>query len=202
MPIPQGNNRPRGRAGGRRRCVRGLYWSAFSGAGGVNGMDVRYWGQEVTLKGETGRFVLPPDIRKSVRSSSNDQRMVYLHPSADLPCIVGFGLSRGKEFEIQQTRQYDDGKIDLRTLQQRLSNLYGSPGYVFDDSGRFVMPDSLLRHAEITDRIYIHGAGPEFWIFSPHLTTELGPGWDHIRIGCETAMERVKPGARSTGVSK
>ena len=176
--------------------------TAWSGAGRVDGLDVRYWGQEVTLKGETGRFVLPPEIRKAVKASSKDQRMVYLHPSAELPCIVGFGLSRGKEFEIQQTKQYDEGKIDLQTYQQRLSNLFGSPGYVFDDSGRFVMPDSLLRHAQITDKIYIHGAGPEFWIFSPQMTANLGPGWDHIRIGCEAAMERVKSGPRTTGATK
>lgn len=164
------------------------------GAGRVDGIEIRYRGQEVTLKGETGRFVLPPDIRKAVRISSGDQRLLCLYPHTSLPCLVGYGESREREFERQLDLQYESGKIaTVEEYEQRRGRFFGASSFVFDDSGRFVLPDTLIRHASITDSLYFHGSGPEFWIFSPQMTGDLGPGWDFIRMGCEAAMERQKP---------
>lgn len=161
----------------------------------MQGLKIRYRAQEVTLKGETGRFVLPPEIRKQVRLSSGDQRIVCLYPHATLPCIAGYGLSRGDEFEAELNERRKEGEFPTReAYDQALSNFYGAPTYVFDDSGRFAMPESLQRHARISNLLYFHSYGPEFWIFSKEGVESLGPGWDHIRMGFENAMALVKPG--------
>lgn len=162
----------------------------------MDGSEIMYRGQEVTLKSETGRFVLPPDYRKQVRRSSDDQRVLCLSLMDGVPGLVGFGFSRELGFKEQIREEAEDAKAAGRLFnrQHRWSQLM--PGYTtpFDDSGRFVLPSNLLNYARITDRIYIHPAGPEFLILSPEVIAELGPEWDHVRIGYEGAAANVKPG--------
>jgi len=156
---------------------------------------VRYRGQEVTLKSGTDRFVLPPDIRKQVKVSSYAERILCLSLHDSLPGLVGFGFSREVEFEkqIEDEAAAATARGEPFDRQRRWAQL--TPGYTtpFDDSGRFVLPGNLLRHAGITDRIYFHSAGPEFFLLSPEVVAKLGPEHDYLKIGCEGALERMKP---------
>lgn len=155
---------------------------------------IMYRGQEVTLKSETGRFVLPPDYRKQVRRSSDDQRVLCLSLMDGVQGLVGFGFSRENGFATQIAEEAEDAKAAGKAFNRQLRWSQLMPGYTtpFDDSGRFVLPGNLLRHARISDSIYIHPAGPEFLMLSPDVIAELGPEWEHVRIGYEGALERVK----------
>jgi MraZ protein len=156
---------------------------------------VRYRGQEVTLKSGTDRFVLPPEIRKLVRQSSANDRILCLQPHPELPCLVGFGLSREEELEAQIDKE-EANAIALGQGYNRLkrqTELFGFLTFPFDDSGRFVLPSTFIKHAGITDRLYFQGAGPEFLVFNPDAVFKLSDEWAHLKIGCEGALERVKP---------
>lgn len=149
----------------------------------------------MTLKSGTDRFVLPPDIRKQVKLSSQGDRVLCLSLHDSIPGLVGFGFSREDEFEQQIADEAAAAMArgEAFNRQDRWSQL--TPGYTtpFDDSGRFVLPGNLLRYAGITDRIYFHSAGPEFFLLSPEVVEGLGPEYRHLKIGCEGALERVKP---------
>ena len=167
----------------------------IGGLTGVEASKVRYRGQEVTLKSGTDRFVLPPDFRKQVRHSSAGDRILCLSLHDTIPALVGFGFSREDDFADLIELEAADAKAAGKAFdrQRRWSQL--TPGYTtpFDDSGRFVLPGNLLRHTKITDRIYFHSAGPEFLILSPDVVDRLGDDWSHLKIGCEGALERLKP---------
>lgn len=157
---------------------------------------VRYNGQEVTLKSGTDRFVLPPEFRRLVRQSGENERIVCLQIHPELPCLTGFGLSRKDELEAQIDKEEANcialGKPYNRLKRQ--TELFSFLTFPFDDSGRFVLPGTFLKHARISDRLYFQGAGPEFLIFAPEVVMGLGDDWAHLKIGCEGALERVKNG--------
>ena len=170
--------------------------SRLAGHRTVEGSRVRFRGQEVTLKSGTDRFVLPPEIRKLVRQSSANERILCLQPHPTLPCLVGFGLSREEELEAQIDKE-EANAIALGREYNRLrrqTELFGFLTFPFDDSGRFVLPSNFIKHARITDRLYFQGAGPEFLIFNPDEVFRLDDEWAHLKIGCEGALERVRSG--------
>lgn len=160
--------------------------SARSGVGQVSGeRQVIYSGQGFSLKGEKGRFVLPPAFRKTVAESS-DGKILCLARHERWKCLTGFGLSRGAELEAQIEREEErairmgrDFDPDLRRIQ-----LFGFVEIPFDASGRFVMPDHLAGLGGLTDGVFFQGAGSFFTLWNPDELFRMGEGWEGAQAAC------------------
>lgn len=156
----------------------------------MSGGPNSYAGQGFSPKGEKGRFVLPADFRASVKSSSDGQRVLCLDKHDRFPCLVGFGLSRDREFAAQLDREEEiaiardrEFDRDLRSLQ-----LYGYLKVGFDESGRFILPDHLAGLAGIGEALYFHGGGAFFTLWNPDQLFAMGAGWEAAQANCRALM--------------
>ncbi|MBS1239719.1 MAG: division/cell wall cluster transcriptional repressor MraZ [Proteobacteria bacterium] len=156
--------------------------------------QVIYSGQDFSLKGEKGRFVLPPAFRKTVAQSS-DGKTLCLDKHHRWNCLIGFGLSRESELEAQLEREEDrsirlnqDFDSDRRRIQ-----LFGFARLPFDDSGRFVMPPHLVDLGCLTGGVFFHGAGTFFTLWNPEELYRMGEGWEAAQAACRVlAAENAK----------
>jgi MraZ protein len=145
-----------------------------------------YSGQGFSLLRDKGRFVLPPQFRKTVKESSQGAKTLCLARHDRWKCLVGFGLSRTDEFVAQLDREEEraiktgqDFDRDLRAMQ-----LYGFVEVPFDDSGRFVLPDHLGELAGVVDQLYFQGAGAFFTVWNPEELAAMGAGWEGPQAAC------------------
>jgi MraZ protein len=160
-----------------------------------------YNGTGFSLLRDKGRFVLPPQFRKTVRDSSGDKPVLCLDKHDRWPCLMGFGLSRQLGFETQLDREEDlaakrgqDFDRELRSVQ-----LNGFAQLPFDDSGRFVLPDYLAELASVEDQLYFHGAGQFFLIFTPARLAEMGHGWEGAQAACRQLAAEAAGKAKGKG---
>jgi MraZ protein len=163
----------------------------------VAGGPAKYWGHGFSLRGEKNRFVLPADFRTTVRNSSDGQRTLCLDLHAELPCIVGFGLSRIDEFEAQIEREFDMAKaLGDKSFNRttREGQLYGFTPVSFDESGRFVLPEHLGSSRDVGEALYFHGGGSSFTIWSPERLLALTDGWESAQASCRALMAETANG--------
>ena len=159
-----------------------------------------YNGTGFSLLRDKGRFVLPPQFRKTVRDSSYDKPVLCIAKHDRWPCLQGFGLSRQETFEAQIDREESlaaqrgqEFDRELRGLQ-----LNGFTQLPFDDSGRFVLPDYLAELARVEDQLYFQGAGQFFVMFSPAELAQMGTGWEGAQAACrQLAAEAAGKGRRA-----
>jgi MraZ protein len=156
-----------------------------------------YRGQGFSLRGEKGRFVLPPSFRK-VFADNGDDRVLCLAKHERYPCLIAFGFSRTETFEdlldkeeesaIRRAVEFDR---DLRSTQ-----LWGFSEIPFDSSGRFILPDHLLELGGLGDAIYFQGGGQFLTLWDPERLYAMGPGWEGAQATCRAlagdAMARGK----------
>lgn len=148
-----------------------------------------YSGQGFSLRGEKGRFVLPPSFRKAVKESS-EGRVLCLARHDRWKCLTGFGLSRLAEFEAQLDREEERAIRLNRDFDRdlRASQLHGFTDVPFDESGRFIMPDFLAGLAELgglDSGVYFQGAGSFFTLWNPQELYAMGEGWEGAQAACK-----------------
>ncbi len=159
-----------------------------------------YSGQGFSLRGDKGRFVLPPQFRKTVRESSSNTKVLCLAKHDRWKCLTGFGLSRKDDFDEQLAREEalaaqtgKDFDRDMRSMQ-----LYGFTEIPFDDSGRFVIPDHLANLAGFGEQLYFQGAGAFIMIWSPNELAAMGAGWEGPQAACASlAAEQTTKGRKA-----
>jgi MraZ protein len=154
---------------------------------------VIYSGQDFSLKGEKGRFVLPSGFRKTVAQSSGG-KMLCLDKHHRWNCLVGFGLSRESELEAllerEEDRAYDKGRdFDVDT---RRHQLFGFARIPFDDSGRFVMPQHLVELGGLTEGVFFHGAGTFFTLWDPEELYRMGAEFENAQAACRSLVAENK----------
>jgi MraZ protein len=152
-----------------------------------------YSGQAYSPAGDKGRFVLPPLFRKAVKDSS-DGRVLCLSKHDRWNCLVGFGLSRKDELEVQLDREEEAAfkfgrDFDRETRSMQLNSFNEVP---FDDSGRFVMPEYLRKLASIEDGLYFQGGGRVFTLWNPAELAKMGDDWAAAKAACESFLEDAK----------
>ncbi len=147
---------------------------------------ISYSGQGFSLLGEKGRFVLPPDFRKSVRDSGHGERLLCLAKHHRWKCLIGFGLSRADQFEAELDREEEialergtDFDRDFRAQQ-----LYGFARVPFDDSGRFVMPERYFKLGGLTTSVFFQGGGKLFTLWNPAELLKMGESWIDAQEAC------------------
>jgi MraZ protein len=151
----------------------------------AEGFTGGYSGQGFTLRGDKGRFTLPPAFRKAVAQSSDD-KILCLDKHERWNCLTGFGLSRRSELMAQIDREEEialnrDRDFDRDTRQ---SQLFGFSRIPFDASGRFVMPDHLVQLGKLKDGVYFHGAGSFFTLWNPAELYKMDDAWAAAKAAC------------------
>ena len=145
-----------------------------------------YSGQGFSLRGEKGRYVLPPAFRNAIAPVADAPRTLCLAKHDRWNCLTGFGLARTAGFnamlereEERATRLGQDFDRDLRAMQ-----LWGFAEVPFDASGRFVLPDHLGELGKLRDGVYFQGAGDFFTLSAPEVLFAMGVGWEGPQAAC------------------
>jgi MraZ protein len=140
-------------------------------------------GQGFSLRGDKNRFVLPAAFRQSVRDASYGNKTICLAKHDQHTCLTAFGLARVDGFQAKLEREQNIHGADF-DWDMMAQQLYGCDEVPFDDSGRFVIPEHLLRLARITDQLYFRSAGDFIFIWSPDELAKAGPGWESAQAAC------------------
>lgn len=163
--------------------------SGGSGASSVAQAAHIYSGQGLSLQGDKGRFVLPPQLRKQVREASEGVKTLCIAKHPSWPCLTAFGTSRVNEFAAMLDREEElaaragrDFDRDMRSQQ-----LFAFAEVPFDDSGRFLIPDHMVDLGEIEDQIYFQGAGGFIMMWNPAELAKMDDGFAMAKKTC-TAM--------------
>jgi MraZ protein len=176
------------RPGAGKLCSSGV----FLGFGeNVAGRPFSYRGQGFSLRGEKGRYVLPPSFRKAIAPTEDDPRILCLTRHAKWNCLSGFGLSRTDSFPALLDREEENalrlGKdFDRDTRDTQLWTFSEIP---FDASGRFVLPDHLAELGAIEDAICFLGGSDSFTLWNPERLYEMGEGWQGPQAMCRKLAE-------------
>ena len=160
-----------------------------------------YRGQGFSLRGEKGRFVLPPSFRKVIRESSEDQRVLCVAKHDRFDCLTGFGLSRldrlEEELDREESRAYQAGREFDRDT--RSAQLFGFAEVPFDDSGRFILPDFMVGLAGLDDQLFFQGGGQFFTIWNPEKLFAMGTEWEAAKAACKAMMTDAAKPAKGKG---
>lgn len=155
---------------------------------------ISYSGQGFSPRGEKGRFVLPPQFRKTVRESGDGARILCLGKHERWKCLTGFGLSRKPDLHAQVDREEalaaQQGKDFDRDL--RLGQLFGFFEIPFDDSGRFVIPEHFVALAGLDDGLFFQAHGGFFTLWNPEELARMGPGWEGAQAACAHLAAEAK----------
>ena len=157
-----------------------------------------YGGQGFSARGDKGRFVLPPAFRHTITEMS-DERVLCLAKHDRWPCLSAFGKDRPSRFEEQLDREEEkairlghDFDRELRSMQ-----LWSFCEVPFDQSGRFVMPETMSELGGLDDAIYFQGIGTFFTLWDPVALEQMGPGFEGAQAYCRSVIaEAGAKGAR------
>ncbi|MBQ8871092.1 MAG: division/cell wall cluster transcriptional repressor MraZ [Alphaproteobacteria bacterium] len=109
-----------------------------------------------------GRVSLPADYRSIVKELNSE---IVCYRSLTAPCIEGCveDLLEKLAVEIETSTDF------FSQAQDDLTNLiFGdAKRFTFDSTGRIVLSEKLLKHADITDVAVFVGKGRKFQIWSP-----------------------------------
>ena len=109
-----------------------------------------------------GRVSLPADYREIVKELSTE---IVCYRSLTAPCIEGC-----TEDLLAKLASDMESSLDFFSqTQDDLTNLiFGdAKRFSFDSTGRIVLSEKLMRHAQITDMAVFVGKGKKFQIWNP-----------------------------------
>lgn len=109
-----------------------------------------------------GRVSLPADYRMIVKDASSE---IVCYRSLTSPCIEGC-----LEDLLEKLAAEMENSLDFFSeTQDDLTNLvFGdAKRYPFDSTGRIMLSEKLLRHAQITNQAVFVGKGRKFQIWNP-----------------------------------
>lgn len=109
-----------------------------------------------------GRVSLPADYRAIVKETGSE---IVCYRSLSYPCIEGCL----EDLLDKLATQMEDSLDFFSETQDDLSNLvFGdAKRYPFDSTGRIMLSEKLLKHAQITDSAVFVGKGRKFQIWNP-----------------------------------
>ena len=109
-----------------------------------------------------GRVSLPADYREIVKELSTN---IVCYRSLSAPCIEGCT----EELLAKLATEIETSLDFFSQTQDDLTNLiFGDARkFTFDSTGRIVLSEKLLKHAQITDAAVFVGKGRKFQIWNP-----------------------------------
>lgn len=160
----------------------------------MGNLPTGYSGQGFSLRGEKGRYVLPPSFRKAIAPTEDDPRILCLVKHDRWNCLSGFGLARTDSFNAQMDRE-EESALRLGSSfdrEMRLIQLWNFTEIPFDASGRFVLPDHLGDLGGIDSAICFLGGGDSFTLWNPERLYEMGAGWEGPQAICRKLAEDAR----------
>ncbi|MBR2033199.1 MAG: division/cell wall cluster transcriptional repressor MraZ [Alphaproteobacteria bacterium] len=109
-----------------------------------------------------GRVSLPSDYRAIVKETGSE---IVCYRSLSAPCVEGCL----EDLLDKLATQMEDSLDFFSETQDDLTNLvFGdAKRYPFDSTGRIMLSEKLLKHAEIKDSAVFVGKGRKFQIWNP-----------------------------------
>lgn len=109
-----------------------------------------------------GRVSLPADYRAIVKTKESE---IVCYRSLTAPCIEGCL----EDLLDKLASEMEDALDFFSETQDDLTNLvFGdAKRYSFDSTGRIMLSEKLLKHAQITDAAVFVGKGRKFQIWNP-----------------------------------
>ena len=152
-----------------------------------------YSGNDFSLVGEKGRFVLPPKFRNPVIQSSGDKPVLYLSKHETWDCLIGFGDSRRYEIledlDLQQRMARERGEpFDYDTKAQMV---LGCDPVTIDGSGRFVVPTGLVKPGCVGKEMFFLGGGKFFSLWNPDVLEGMGAEFATAKSMCAALREEA-----------
>ncbi len=145
---------------------------------------ILYTGNAFSVADGKGRFVLPLEMRRQVKLSSNSETTLFLSVHGGNPCATGFGESHRRFLfsEVEELarearaagRDYD---ADLE-LERRLGTI---EPVNFDEGGRFFMHPDIKEEYGIEDAVFFYGVGRYIQIWKPETLVDSQDRPDLIR---------------------
>ena len=154
---------------------------------------VIYSGNDFSLVGDKGRFVLPPKFRNPVIQSSGDRPVLYLSKHEKWDCLIGFGDSRRYELladlDLQQHLARDQREeFDYDTRAQMV---LGCDPVTIDGSGRFVVHAGLIKPGCVGDEMFFLGGAKFFSLWNPVKLEKMGAEFATAKSMCASLREEA-----------
>ncbi len=125
----------------------------------------QFLGSHQTRLDGKGRTSVPAPFRNALRQGNDaGTAALVLRPSHNYPCIDGFTVEMFEQFTtpLETLDMFSEDSDDLTTA------LYADAWPVeADKEGRIILPDSLVKHAALTDAVVFMGLGRRFQIWEP-----------------------------------
>ena len=137
-----------------------------------------------------GRVSLPADYRSVVKTSESE---IVCYRSLTAPCIEGC-----LEDLLDKLASEMENSLDFFSeTQDDLTNLiFGdAKRYGFDSTGRIMLSEKLLKHAQITDKAVFVGKGRKFQIWNPE-------NWKKEEAAIRAKVMSERPMIKKMEVSK
>ena len=131
-----------------------------------------------------GRVSLPADYRAITKSKESE---IVCYRSLTAPCIEGCL----EELLDKLASEMEDALDFFSETQDDLTNLvFGdAKRYSFDSTGRIMLSEKLLKHAQITDTAVFVGKGRKFQIWNPE-------NWEKEEQRIRAAAMKNRPSIR------
>ena len=134
-----------------------------------------------------GRVSLPADYRAIVKGTGSE---IVCYRSLSSPCIEGCL----EDLLDKLATQMEDSLDFFSATQDDLTNLvFGdAKRYPFDSTGRVMLSEKLLKHAQITDSAVFVGKGRKFQIWNPE-------NWEKEEKRIREQVLKVRPSLKEAG---
>ncbi len=134
-----------------------------------------------------GRVSLPADYRAIVKETGSE---IVCYRSLSSPCIEGCL----EDLLDKLATQMEDSLDFFSATQDDLTNLvFGdAKRYPFDSTGRVMLSEKLLKHAQITDSAVFVGKGRKFQIWNPE-------NWEKEEKRIREQVLKVRPSLKEAG---
>lgn len=136
-----------------------------------------YSGSAICVADGKGRFVLPLEMRKTVRLHSADDTKICINLHKTLDCAIGYGLSYQTALEEKiaaRERVAIERGDDFDAVGERMRSFGDVEVVNFDDAGRFFLPTPFRKRLKIDDALVFFGASTELQIWEPHTLLASG----------------------------
>ncbi|MCB2014389.1 MAG: division/cell wall cluster transcriptional repressor MraZ [Sphingobium sp.] len=155
-------------------------------------------GNGVCVADSKGRFALPLEMRKTLVTSSADNKLcLTIHPQ--LPCAVGFGLSHKQWLEdqvVEMERAALEKGVAFNAEAERETRFADLEDLNFDSGGRFFMPADIRDMMNIDDAVVFVGASRHIQMWSPETFLASDGRTPRARHTVEKFLAERKAGKR------
>ena len=137
-----------------------------------------------------GRVSLPADYRAIVKGSESE---IVCYRSLSAPCVEGCLEDLLDKLALEMENSLDF----FSETQDDLTNLiFGdAKRYSFDSTGRIMLSEKLLKHAQIKDKAVFVGKGRKFQIWNPE-------NWEKEEARIRAEVMKKRPSIRQSEGSK